>query len=171
MGWIYALAVIILIFGFVVFRGAPYVPSHRRFVRQAFTKKLYELGKKDVLLDVGSGDGVILRLAAERGARAIGYEINPILIAISRFLSRNQPLVETRLSDQWLASFPDDTTVVYAFVVSRDTLKLAKKMQQEADRIGRPIHLITYGANITNRTPIKVLQAHTLYRFDPLQTT
>lgn len=168
MVWIYIIAAIVLIFGIVVFRGAPYVPSQRRFVRQAFTKKLYELGEKDVLLDLGSGDGIILRLAAHRGARAIGYEVNPILIAISRFLGRKQPLVETRLADIWMSPFPDDVTVVYAFVVTRDIPKLAKKMQKEVDRIGRPLHLITFGANITDKKPLKILKAHTLYRFEPL---
>ncbi len=168
MAWVYAAAILFLIFGFVVFRGAPYVPSHRRFVRQAFTKKLYDLGKKDVLLDVGSGDGVVLRLAAERGARAIGYEINPILVGISRLLSWNQSGIETRLSDMWLSAFPDDITVIYAFAVTRDMPKLARKMQHEADRLGRQLWLITYGADIRDKKPVKILQAHSLYRFDPL---
>lgn len=166
---IYILLGIILIFGIVVFRGAPYVPSHRRFVRQAFTKKLYEVTTNDVLLDVGSGDGIVLRQAAARGARAIGYEINPILVAISRILSWKNKRIETRLSDFWRTTFPDDTTVVYAFAVTRDMPKLNKKMQSESNRLRRRIWLITYGADLPGKKPMKVLQAHTLYAFEPLQ--
>jgi SAM-dependent methyltransferase len=169
MIWLYIVLGIVLIFGLVVFRGAPYVPSHRRYVRQAFTKKLYEVTADDVLLDVGSGDGVVLRLAAARGAHAIGYEINPILVAISQLLARKNPRIETRLSDFWRTAFPDNTTVVYAFAVTRDMPKLATKMQYEADRLGRPLWLITYGADMPAKKPVKILQAHTLYEFEPLQ--
>jgi SAM-dependent methyltransferase len=169
MVWLYIVLGIVLVFGLVVFRGAPYVPSHRRYVRQAFTKKLYEVTADDVLLDVGSGDGVVLRLAAARGAYAIGYEINPILVVISRALAWKNPRIETRLSDFWRTEFPNGTTVVYAFAVTRDIPKLTKKMQREADRLGRPLWLITYGADIPSKKPVRVLQAHTLYEFEPLQ--
>ncbi|HEU4716091.1 MAG TPA: hypothetical protein VFS14_04660, partial [Candidatus Saccharimonadales bacterium] len=69
---IWILCAVVLLFGFVVFRGAPYVPSHKKDVAIAF-EELYEVGKNDVVVDVGSGDGIILRMAAKRGARAVGY--------------------------------------------------------------------------------------------------
>lgn len=167
---LYVAAIIILIFGFVVFRGAPYVPSHRRFARQAFNE-LYEVTAKDVLVDIGSGDGVILRLAASQGAQAIGYEINPVLVAISKVLARGNPRISTRLADFWLVDLPEDTTIVYAFAVTRDIEKIAAKMQKTADRLEKDIWFMTYGAPVKSREPVKVLQAHSLYRFEPLAKT
>ena len=75
---IIGLSAIAIIVGFSAFMGAPYLPSHRRDVARAFDE-LYPLSSSDVLLDIGSGDGVVLRQASKRGARAIGYEIHPLL--------------------------------------------------------------------------------------------
>lgn len=160
------LALIILLFGFVVFRGAPYVPSLHRYAEAALDD-LYPVGKKDVLVDVGSGDGVILRMAAKRGARAVGYELNPILVLVSRILAKKHPHIQTNLADFWLVDLPDETTIVYAFSVTRDMKKMATKLQQTADRVEHPVWLMTYGASMPFKTPEKKLQAHTLYLFEP----
>lgn len=159
---------IILIFSLVVFRGAPYVPSHRREARRAF-EELYRLNTKDVLVDVGSGDGIILRLAAKQGAKAIGYELNPILVVISRFLSRNDKHVRVVLTDFWFKNLPNDTTIVYAFSVSRDSKKLAEKLQNEATRLNRDIYLMTYGAPLKSKTELRKRRGHQLYLFSSLQ--
>lgn len=168
--WLWVAGAVIVLFGFVVFRGAPYVPSHRRFAKAAL-EELYPLSKKDLLIDLGSGDGVILRLAAARGARAIGYELNPALVLISKFLSRKQPLVQTRLADFWLIDLPRETTVVYAFAVTRDMPKLARKLQRTADKTEHAISLITYGLPLADKEAAKQLQAHRLYVFEPAQAT
>lgn len=170
MWWLYVTLAVILIFGVVVFRGAPYVPSHRKYARQAFNE-LYEVTSKDVLVDIGSGDGIILRLAASQGARAIGYEINPILVVISKLLARGDPKISTRLADFWLVDLPADTTIVYAFAVTRDIEKIGAKLQKTADKLGRPVWLMTYGAPVKSRSPVRALQAHTLYKFEPLVKT
>lgn len=165
---VWIVGTVIVIFCIVVARGAPYVPSHRRFVRNAF-RELYPLGDKDVLVDVGSGDGVILRLAAERGARAVGYEINPILVVVTWLLSKGNRKISVKLVDFWLTPLPNDTTIVYAFTVTRDIEKIAKKMQQEATAKNRQLWLMTYGSEVTSRKPVRRLQAHSLFSFEPLQ--
>lgn len=157
---------IVLLFGLVVFRGAPYVPSMKKYAAEAFDE-LYTVTKKDVLVDVGSGDGVILRLAAERGARAVGYELNPILVLISQALSRGNPLIQTRLADFWLVDLPHETTVVYAFSVDRDMEKLADKIQKTADAALHPVWLVTYGHSLPAKEPHKATRSHYLYLFEP----
>lgn len=157
---------IILLFGFVVFRGAPYVPSLKKYAANALDE-LYPLTKKDVLVDVGSGDGVILRLAAQRGARAVGYELNPVLVLISKLFSRGNPRIQTILADFWLVDLPEQTTVVYAFSVGRDMQKLAGKLEKTATDAGHPIRLITYGHSIESLTPERSTKSHHLYLFEP----
>ena len=166
MIFITILLILVVIFGAVVFRGAPYVPSMKKYAAEAFDE-LYTVTKKDVVVDVGSGDGVILRLAAARGARAVGYELNPILVIISRFLSRGNPYVETKLADFWLVNLPETTTLVYAFSVSRDMEKLAAKVQATADAALHPVWLITYGHTISSLKPEKSTNSHNLYLFEP----
>ena len=60
----------------------PFVPSP-----QVVVDKMIELAgvkKGDVVYDLGSGDGRIVIAAAKRGARAVGFEIDPDLVAESR---------------------------------------------------------------------------------------
>lgn len=165
MVWLITLAVIVVVFGFVVFFGAPYVPSQQKYVRRAF-ENLYPLGPTDVLVDVGSGDGKVLRIAAGYGARAIGYELNPVLVVVSRILSVGQPKVTTRLANFWHTRLPEDVTIVYAFAVSRDGRKLQAMMQREAHRLGRPIRLLCLASPLKEKQPDKTFDAYALYTFD-----
>jgi len=85
---------IALVFAAVVAVGAPYVPSKRKDLVDAFDE-LYPISKNDLVLDIGSGDGIVLREVARRGGRAVGIEINPILVLISKWLSRSDVPVHT----------------------------------------------------------------------------
>lgn len=170
MIWVWVVSILIVLFGFIVFRGAPYVPSQKRYVRQAFDE-LYPLGVKDVLVDVGSGDGIVLRLAAERGAQAIGYELNPLLVIISRWLSRYDDRISVRLVDFWLTPLPETTTVVYAFTATPYIKKMINKMQNEANRLQRPLRYISYGNVLIGLEANATLGAYHLYTFYPLQAT
>jgi hypothetical protein len=169
MVWFWIIGAVVLLFGFVVFRGAPYVPSKKDDIKRAFDE-LYPLKKSDLLVDIGSGDGVVLRQAAARGARAVGYELNPLLVVLSRWFSRKQPTVEIYLADFWSAKLPQQTTVVYTFGESRDIKKMADKIASEAKRLGKPLLFISYAFDVPHLTPIKKVGAHYLYRFDPLHT-
>lgn len=165
--WIIIL--IVLVFGLVAFFGAPYIPSHKKQVVRALGE-LYDLQPTDMLVDAGSGDGVVLRVAATRGAKAVGYELNPLLVLISRLLARPfRNNISIYFADFWRVSLPNDTTVVYAFSVSRDRAKLTKKLQTEANRLGRPLALIMYGIRLQSKEPLREVGAHALYTFSPLQ--
>lgn len=159
--------ILFVCFGLIVFRGAPYVPTHRREVERAFDE-LCPLSDQDVVVDLGSGDGLVVRAAARRGARAIGYELNPLLAGLARWLSRGSERVEIRLADMWLTPLPDDTTVVYAFAVSRDFAKLGRLLQRHVERTGRPLVFIGYGSHLVDREPDATLGAHSLFRLAPL---
>ncbi len=167
MWMLWLVAALVLAFGFVVFWGAPYVPSKKNDLAQALDK-LYPLGKHDLLVDIGSGDGVVLRAAAARGARAVGYELNPVLVAISRWLSRGDARIQVHVANFWHAQLPSETTVVYVFAVSRDIAKLAVKLGEEAVRLGKPLMVISYGCQLPGYMAVKKLGAHYLYKIDSL---
>jgi hypothetical protein len=166
---IWLIAILILVFGFVVFRGAPYVPSRKREIAQAF-EELYPLGEDDTLVDIGSGDGVVLREASRRGAQAIGYELNPVLVLISKLLSLNDPNVRIYLADFWWVHLPLETTVVYTFGESRDITRMAEKVSLEAKRLQKPLAFISYGFAVPDLPAIKQVGAYYLYEFEPLHS-
>lgn len=155
---------IILLFGVVVLRGAPYVPSKKRDVKQAFSG-LYKLGSKDVLVDIGSGDGVVLRVASEFGAKAVGYEINPLLVIVSRLLSLRDRRVLVKWGDYWLAKLPNNTTIVYTFGESKHIKKMAEYVEAEASRMGKTLYFMSYGFEVPGRKIFRRSGVHILYRF------
>lgn len=161
------IVIVILLFGFVAFRGSPYVPSKKADIRQAF-KDLYVLKRDDLLVDIGSGDGVVLREAAKKGANAVGYEINPILLVISRFLSNKYKNIKIIFADFWSSQLPDTTTVVYVFSASRDMDRIIDKIQNEVNRLKRPIYIISYGSKFNGVQPAKSVGAYSLYTVKPL---
>lgn len=169
MTWLLlGVGILAALFLLTVLRGAPYVPSRRSELETAFTK-LYKLDKRDVLVDIGSGDGIVLRAAARRGARAIGYEINPVLVFVSRMLSRHDKKIEVLLADFWRTDFPDDTTIVYTFGESRDIRRMYDKVQREASRLERPLQFMSYGFVVPGRRALRSHRAYHLYQIDPLQ--
>lgn len=154
------------LFLLTVFRGAPYVPSRRRDLADVFVQ-LYPLSARDTLVDIGSGDGVVLRKAAQYGAKTVGFEINPLLVLIARLLSMRQPNVQTRWRDFWLTPLPSETTVVYVFGESRDIVKMAARVQSEATRLKKTIWLISYGFPVPRLVSERTTSTYFLYEMKP----
>jgi SAM-dependent methyltransferase len=169
MVWFLLLLFFFLAFGAIAFYGAPYVPSQKKYIKLAL-HQLYPLGKKDLLVDIGSGGGVVLREASKFGARAVGYELNPLLFIVSRFLSRNDKRVDVRFADYWTAKIPDDTTIIYVFSVMRDMKRIGKWVQDEANRLDRPLNLISFGFELVDVPEKKSVGAYHLYVIQPLQS-
>lgn len=160
---------IVMTFLLTVLFGAPYVPSQRRDVSLSFDN-LYAVGPGDTLVDIGSGDGVVLREAARRGARAIGYEINPILAVVSRLLSRQQLGVEVRAANYMRSDLPPDTTIVYLFGESYHIAQVSRWIAGQVTKLQRPIYVMSYGFTMPGHTPVRQHRAHRLYLIEPLQT-
>lgn len=70
----------------------PYVPTPREVVEGMLDMAALKPGER--LIDLGSGDGRIPRAAAQRGAYALGVEINAGLVARARALTRLDGLEE-----------------------------------------------------------------------------
>jgi SAM-dependent methyltransferase len=168
IGWL--LAVVVGVFLLTVLRGAPYVPSHKRDVEGVFDK-LYKLSEDDVFVDIGSGDGKVCLAAANRGARAIGYEINPILVLVARLRARNDSNVTFLLRDFWMSRLPSDVTVVYTFGDGRDIRRMADYVEAEATRLGRPLYFLSYAFEVPARKPIGHSSSTYLYKLMPLQAS
>lgn len=125
---------VVLVLGFTAFFGAPYVPSRRKELKLLFDQA-YRLGVQDTVVDLGSGDGVVLRVARQYGAKTIGYELGPIYFLISKLLARGDKGQSIYMTSYWTTDFPKATTVVYAFSDGRDIAKVGRLVQAQADRL------------------------------------
>lgn len=160
---------IVVIIGVSAFMGAPYVPSHRKELQEAF-RVLRPLSKQDVLVDLGSGDGVVLLEARHAGAgKVIGFEIHPLLVLVSTLRLRRTTHHELRMTNMWRAAAPQHTTVVYVFTVGRDVARLEQLLQRWASQVGRRLDVIVYGHELPSLPLQATHRAHRLYRVMPLQ--
>lgn len=138
----------------IVFRGAPYVPTHKKRAQKAFD--LLDVPAGSTILDLGSGDGVVLKIAAERGLRAIGYELNPFLCVISWLRCwRYKKLVTIRWRDFWLTALPPDVDAVFVFLAGPYMGKLQRKLTAVAAKRSRPLVLVSYGFEIPGYSRIR----------------
>ena len=90
-----------LFFFFLVlsfYTGAPYVPSKSKTARRM--TELAHITKGTRVIDLGSGDGKLLFLAASQGADATGYEINPFLVLFTNIKALCSPY-RTRVRAIW----------------------------------------------------------------------
>jgi len=53
----------------------PFVPTPYEVVAEML--RLADVGKDDIVYDLGCGDGRIIIMAAEKGARGVGIDIDP----------------------------------------------------------------------------------------------
>jgi SAM-dependent methyltransferase len=117
--WEIALALIVgsvitlyFVFGSFVF-GAGYQPTYARAVRRMLD--LAEVGPADRFYDLGAGTGAILfRAARERGAHAVGVEIEPVrllVLRLRRYLGGPRDRVEIRWTNLFATDLHDATVV------------------------------------------------------------
>jgi len=149
-------------FFFVVLRGAPYVPTHKHAVLQALD--MLDLPKGSRIIDLGSGDGVFLKAAAERSYHVTGYEINPFLCLISYIRCwKYRDRVSVRWRDFWLTKMPE-VDAVFVFLAGPYLKQLHKKLEHE--RGNRPLKVASYGFLIPGAgEPVKTVGAVNLYLY------
>jgi SAM-dependent methyltransferase len=109
-----------------------FVPTWEPVVYQML--ELANVTRDDVVYDLGSGDGRIVILAAQKyGARGVGIELNPRLVEISRQVARDaQVLDRVRFIEADL--FTSDisaATVVTLFLSSSVNDELEPKLRRE----------------------------------------
>ena len=129
--------------------GAPYVPILRHDTDTAL--KLADLKPGQTLIDLGSGDGRLLRIAASRGVRCIGYEVNPFMVALSWLLClRYRHLITIHLANFWQIKLPE-ADVVYVFLMPKFMAQLGDYLSAQ---IHQPTKVVSYAFKIPGRTII-----------------
>ena len=105
-----------------------WVPSPRSVVEKMLT--MAQVTEKDTVVDLGSGDGRIVIAAARRGARALGIEYNPDLVAYATRAAEREG-VSGRASFVQADVFQSDfsqASVVTMFLTSEIIEKLQPKL-------------------------------------------
>lgn len=117
---------------------APFVPTPMDVVDRML--KLANVGPNDVVFDLGCGDGRIVIAAAQKfGARGVGVDINPTLIADANAAAKAAGVtsrVEFRLQDAMTVDLTD-ATVVTLYLLSASNVKLRPVLTRQLRRGAR----------------------------------
>lgn len=115
-------------------QGALYVSTPRRRIREALAAIPLKAG--DLLIDLGCGDGRILRLACQRCAiDAVGYELNWLAYIKARILCRGKSRLTIVHGNFWKADLSKaDVVCCYLFpdILARLAVKLAQELKPGA---------------------------------------
>ena len=100
---------------------------------QALVDKMLDLGRvtaADYVIDLGSGDGRTVITAAKRGARALGIEYNPDMVALSQRNAAKEGVTSnaTFMKADLFESDFSQATVITMFLLPDINLKLRPKI-------------------------------------------
>lgn len=111
--------------------GAPFVPSKKSASEAMIRFAKIKAGTR--VYDLGSGDGRLLLISAKQGARAVGFEINPYLVLLTRtraFFSHYRGSVRVFWTNLWKAPI-SDADVVFVYLLPWRMEELATKLSKE----------------------------------------
>ncbi|MBQ6461210.1 hypothetical protein IJI91_01495 [Candidatus Saccharibacteria bacterium] len=146
--------------------GAPYVPTLKDKLPKAFTE-LYKMSEKDLLIDLGSGDGCILNEASRTGAKCLGIEINPILALMASWRFYKNKKIKIKCRNFYTFQFPAETTVIYAFAESLHIRSIYRKIQAEANRLDKTLYFISNAFDVPEVKEHKKVDSFYLYKIEP----
>src|SRR3990167_5839122 len=147
-----------IMFALGAIAGAPYLRTMHRQRETALD--LLKLQAGQTVLDLGSGDGVFLKAAAQRGIRGIGYEINPLLVIWSKLATlRYRKLITIKWANFWNVRWPE-VDGIYIFLIGRYMKRFDKKICQQ---LRKPTPIASYTFKLPGRQ-IKKLK-HGIYLY------
>jgi precorrin-6B methylase 2 len=143
--------------------GAGWIPTPKNVVKKMLN--LAGVGPGDTLIDLGSGDGRIIIMAAmEHGARAVGIEADPLRVLITRIRIKLKGL-EDRVDVIWGNFFKKDlsaASVVTIYQSKNINNKLKAKLQKQ---LSPGTRVISYKFTFDGWEPTKVDESTKIYLY------
>jgi hypothetical protein len=154
-------AVIVFCFAFVLFFGAPYLPTLKPQIDNFLN--LPEIRDSQSILELGCGDGRVLIAAAKANINSVGIELNPLLALLAWIRTiRYRKHVKVIWGNFWLVQWPK-VDVIFTFLLPKYMKKLDKKCIQYNYK---PVKLISFAFEIEGKKYLKKSKSLFLYEYD-----
>jgi len=120
---------------------------------------------QELLVDLGCGDGRVLRAARRRyGVRALGFEVNALAYCTARILSFGMKGVQIRWRNFWSMNLWD-ADVVFCYLFPDVMKRLATKLEAEL----RPgAQVVSCNFSVPGWNPVKVVRPDSACHGDPI---
>ena len=112
-------------------------------------------------VELGCGDGRLVAAAAKRGAKAIGYEINPLMWLVSKIRCFYYPNAKIKLGNFWQANLRS-ADAVFVFLMPRFMEQLENKT---VDELKSGARLISYIYELPNTKPMTAKKRWFVYKY------
>jgi 16S rRNA A1518/A1519 N6-dimethyltransferase RsmA/KsgA/DIM1 with predicted DNA glycosylase/AP lyase activity len=109
------------------FFGAEYYPAEDKVIEKAL--EISKLKKNETFYDLGSGDGKVLLHAAQKCKKAIGVEIDPLRVLISKLKCKGKN-IEIREGNFYSQNLKD-ADVIFIYLRQWTNDKLERKFLKE----------------------------------------
>ena len=158
--WLWLVSILAVCFGGVLFFGAPYLPTLKKQTDEALD--LIDLKPGQTLLELGAGDGRVMRAAARRGLTVVGIELNPLLCLVAVAVTwRYRKQVTVICGDFWRTKWPP-ADGIFVFLLEKYMPKLDKSIVQQSTH---KVKVVSYTFTFPNRQPVKTHGPLQLYEF------
>lgn len=134
LGFVLFLSIFALFLSLSFIFGPPYLPTPKSVVSEMLD--LAKLDKNDVVLDLGSGDGIVLIESAKRGATARGFEINPFLVGLTMLKAHLMGVgnkVSAHIKPYQMANLAD-ATVIFCYNMPKFMPAIESKIRKDAKK-------------------------------------
>lgn len=142
----------------------PYVPTPQPVVDKML--ELAAVGPRDVLYDLGCGDGrIVISAARDRGARGVGIDLNPVRIEEALANARSAGVAEKvqfRVGDLFQSDF-SQATVVTLYLLPDINRKLRPQLWRQL-KVGTRV--VSHDFNMGDEWPpekVETVNGKTLY--------
>ena len=135
----------------------PFVPTAQPVVDDML--RLASVGANDIVYDLGSGDGRVVIVAAQRyGARGVGIELDPMLVDISQQVAREGDVAGkvTFVEGDLFQADISQATVVFLSLSAEVNARLEPKLRRELKPGTR---IVSHRFPIRDWTPDKTVRA------------
>jgi len=152
-----------LMLAFDIFLDLPYVATDRKKIETII--KFAQIKPKETVIDMGSGDGRLLFAAAQKGANAIGYELNPLLVFLTIIHAKLKGLSNRIVicrKNLWKADLKV-ADVIFVYSLKRDIQKFEDFIYQNAQKGTR---IVVNTNPFPSKNPIKSENGIFLYKIE-----
>ena len=152
-----------LMLAFDIFLDLPYVATDRKKIETII--KFAQIKPKETVIDMGSGDGRLLFAAAQKGANAIGYELNPLLVFLTIIHAKLKGLsnrIVVYRKNLWKADLKV-ADVIFVYSLKRDIQKFEDFVYQNAQKGTR---IVVNTNPFPSKNPIKSENGIFLYKIE-----
>ncbi len=132
--------------------GAPWAPTRIAAVKKAFDD--IGIDAKDVVVDLGAGDGAIIIQAASRGARAVGYELSPIMWIVAYIRALGHKRIAIKYGNLYNATLPSSTTLIFFFLMPKHMDQVGKYLASQ--QISSATLVLSYAFSFKNIAPARI---------------